>query len=573
MLQKSAFSVLRSGANVFLTGAAGCGKTYLLNQYIEYLRDRDVKVAVTASTGIAATHIGGMTIHAWSGLGIRDAVGEKDLQAISGKQLVKGRVTKACVLIIDEVSMLSAQTLGFIDRILRRLRGSGAPFGGIQVIFSGDFFQLPPVDRGRRPAHQTLAFMAPVWVQANLKCCYLKDSYRHEDDELLHFLNEIRSGEVSSDGQDMLVKKLRGGSSQLDESVIKLHTHNVDVDAANARKLEELPEPVRQFEADTMGKPLLVESLKKSVMAPACLELKKGAKVMFVKNNPEENYANGTLGTVVDFNQQGFPIVETLAGHCIEAGPMDWRIMDETGDVIAEYSQIPLRLAWAITVHKSQGMTLDRATVDLSKTFEPGQGYVALSRVKNWDGLQLLGCNETALLTNSLARKADRRFQELSAQAEEELASISEQDLQQSFEQYILNCGGKIITEDDVPRKARDPAVKYAAAEESDTYEQTRACVEAGKNLAEIAAERGLRESTITGHLEKLHRDDPSLNLAKLRPPNKVVNAVRKAIAKCEKVAAKKDRDARGNVKLWAVYQELKGKYSYQEIKLARIFC
>ena len=194
MLQKSALSLLKSGRNLFLTGSAGSGKTYLLNQYIQYLRARDVRIAVTASTGIAATHIGGMTIHSWSGLGIRKELNDEDLKDIAKKKPVRERIVKTSVLIIDEISMLSGQTLTCIDQILRHLKQGSLPFGGVQVVFSGDFFQLPPVDRERLPAHQKLAFMAPVWINAGLEICYLTEAHRHTNDNLLRLLNGIRSG-------------------------------------------------------------------------------------------------------------------------------------------------------------------------------------------------------------------------------------------------------------------------------------------------------------------------------------------------------------------------------------------
>ncbi len=572
MLQKSALSLLKSGRNLFLTGSAGSGKTYLLNQYIQYLRARDVRIAVTASTGIAATHIGGMTIHSWSGLGIRKELNDEDLKDIAKKKPVRERIVKTSVLIIDEISMLSGQTLTCIDQILRHLKQGSLPFGGVQVVFSGDFFQLPPVDRERLPAHQKLAFMAPVWINAGLEICYLTEAHRHTNDNLLRLLNGIRSGEMDADCRGMLAEKLNNGHAQSSESAVKLYTHNADVDTANAHRLEKLPGQAREFAATTTGNPMIVESLKKFVMAPENLQVKKEAQVMFVKNNPEQYYMNGTLGAVVGFSDEGWPVVKTFAGDRVTANPADWSVVNELGDVIASYTQVPLRLAWAITVHKSQGMTLDRAEVDLSKTFEPGQGYVALSRVKTWDDLRLLGCNEKALQVDPLVVKADRRLQVLSAESEKEISAVSEQDMNKAFDRHIVKCGGTIDA-DEIKRNTNQiaRAPKYAA-KKSATHEQTKKFIEAGSSLADIVAKRCLTESTVLSHLAKLQKDYPGLDISRYKPKEKTLDAVRTGIARCQKAATDEDRDAQGNLKLSFIFRGLDEKYSYNKIKLAMLF-
>lgn len=448
MQQNSALNILKSGHSVFLTGLAGSGKTHLLNKYIRYMRGCSAKIAVTASTGIAATHIGGMTIHSWSGLGIRNELSQKDLQSIAKKKPVRDRIIQTRVLIIDEISMLSAKQLSCVDQILRYFKVTPEPFGGIQVIFCGDFLQLPPVNQERLPPKQLLAFMSPVWAQTDLRLCYLNESYRHEDDNLFKVLSDIRAGEISIDSQEMLEDKLNQSNSHPNEEAIKLYTHNRDVDTANLSKLEELSGKAKQFDAYADGKQIFVDALKKSVMAPEILRLKKNAKVMFVKNNSEENYMNGTLGKVVGFTDDGLPEVKTLEGERITASPVDWDVLDEQGEVIATYNQIPLRLAWAITVHKSQGMTLDCAAMNLSRTFEPGQGYVALSRVKTWDGLYLFGCNQNALAVDPLMLNADERFRALSHESEQKISVIPEKDLNKDFAKHIIKCGGKAKLDD-----------------------------------------------------------------------------------------------------------------------------
>ncbi len=581
MLQEVAFRVLKSGANVFLTGSAGSGKTHLLNRYIRYLRVRNAKVAVTASTGIAATHIGGMTVHSWCGLGIRREVLEADLDAIAKKKPVRNRVAQTRVLIIDEISMLSAGTLTCIDRILRHFKKSALPFGGIQVVFAGDFFQLPPVDRDDLPAKQKLAFMAPIWLGVDPKICYLTESHRHADDDLLRLLNEIRSGEVSAACRDALAQKTREWDARSGEGGVKLYSHKDDVDMNNAHELDKLPGEVRHFAAKTTGNPVVLDSLRKYVMAPEDLQLKNKAQVMFVKNSPDQGYMNGTLGSVVRFGDKGWPVVKTVGGEMVTAKPAVWSVLDEQGESVASYIQVPLRLAWAITVHKSQGMTLDRATMNLSRAFELGQGYVALSRVKTWDGLRLVDFNERALQVEWLVGKADRRFQALSAQAEAEIAEISDEELNGQFARHILRSGGT-TNEQEIRRNEKrmdnEPTPTPAQSNRrhgqstqrggSPSLQETRALIMAGNSIAEIAEQRALKETTIISHIDRIYAIYPDLDFSLVKPGEKTLDAVRAAIAACWE----KGVGDQGRIGAALIYHELGGKYTYEEIRLARIF-
>ena len=427
MKQFTALKIMKAGENVFLTGSAGAGKTYVLNQYIKYLREHEIPVAITASTGIAATHLGGQTIHSWSGLGIKEEITKHDLEKIAKKKKVRQRLEKVEVLILDEISMISRKTLNCLDQILRFFKVSFEPFGGIQVIFSGDFFQLPPVSKERLNSREKFAFMSPVWKKLDLKVCYLTEQYRQSNCTLTDILNEMRSGEISDVAQDLLLEKLEESRENKEEFAIKLYTHNADVDRINSEELEKLPGKTEMYFAKLSGKKEFAKFLAKSVLAPEVLELKIGAKVIFVKNNPEQGYFNGTLGEISRISPDGWPIVKLNDEREITVKRADWSMTNEFGQILATFSQIPLRLAWAITVHKSQGMTLEKAEMDLSKTFEAGQGYVALSRVKSWDGLKLLGANGNVLRMDELAMAADKRFQQLSAEIEKIYENVSEE--------------------------------------------------------------------------------------------------------------------------------------------------
>lgn len=559
MNQAQALDILKSGENVFLTGSAGAGKTYVLNQYIEYLKSRKVRVAVTASTGIAATHMNGNTIHSWSGIGIKERLNPADLRTMDTKKYLKTNLEKVKVLIIDEISMLHRNQLDMVNMVLKHFKNSKTAFGDIQVIFSGDFFQLPPI--GDSPIRERFAFMSAAWVEADLKVCYLTEQYRQSNNSLNQILNEIRTGSVS---QNSILHLQNAAHTKLkdDWDPTKLYTHNVDVDRINKTELSKLSGKTKIFKAKTQGNPKILESFNKSVQAAEVIDLRIGAKVMFVKNNPDLGYINGSLGEVIDFDSEiGFPIVRLLNGKKIIAAHDSWSIDDDGGKSLAKYDQVPLRLAWAITVHKSQGMTLDAAEIDLSKTFEKGQGYVALSRLKELNNLKLLGFNTTAVEVDTLALKADQRFQELSS--ENEIRFIDTAKLEKEAIEFIEWCGG-LTNPKEIEREAKKQKQK---AFKKSTYEQTKDLVEKGLNIIEIAEERGLGVSSIITHLIKLKAEYPKLDLDKFKPNAKDLKIIKAAHAKIMK------NNKEGEpIKLGILYNTLKGEYEYADIKLALLF-
>ncbi len=441
MNQEKALAILKSGKNVFLTGQAGTGKTYLLNKFIQHLKDARLKVAVTASTGIAATHIKGVTIHSWSGIGIKESLTGKDIDKLRRNEQFMDRIKDTDVLVIDEISMLHKNQFNAIHYVLEACLNDPRPFGGLQVVVCGDFFQLPPVGKGNELSKDKFAFMSEAWQFADFKICYLTEQYRQTNSQLSGILNEIRDRNISKSSIELLNKAKNTKFSKKFEPT-KLYTHNIDVDRINLEKLEELEGDDEFFKAKTKGDKQLVNNLKRQVLAPELLELKVGAKVMFIKNNPEKNIVNGTLGEVIKFSVKDYPVVKTFEGKTITVYKETWTVEDEYGDELASYKQIPLRLAWAITVHKSQGMTLDAVEMDLSKTFERGQGYVALSRLKDIKYLLLKGYNEIALEVDPLAFKADKRFKELSDELDE-LTYIDE--LEEESKDFIRSKGGRVL--------------------------------------------------------------------------------------------------------------------------------
>ena len=637
MRQSSALDILKTGQNVFLTGSAGSGKTYTLNQYINYLRARRVPVAVTASTGIAATHMNGTTIHSWSGIGIKDELSDRDLTNLSRKQFLADRLKDTAVLIIDEISMLHAKQLNLVNQVLKHVRKNDAAFGGIQVVVAGDFFQLPPIGSKGESNREKFAFMSEAWLDAKFHICYLSEQHRQVSEaangglDLDDILNQIRRQEVTFEA----IAALEATYDQdVDIKRTRLYTHNLNVNKINDKELAALEGETMRFEATATGDSKLVETLKKTVRTQDDLVLKVGAKVMFIKNNSELGVSNGTMGELIGFaavkiddskdtsddliedtaqdaiakntknkakkdkeskekpkdkkpTTQKMPVVRLNSGREVIAEPEEWIIEDETGDVLASYLQVPLCLAWAITIHKSQGMTLEAAEIDLSRTFELGQGYVALSRLKSLAGLQLLGMNDMSLQLDPLARGADKRFLALSEEADANYAMLDEESMTQAHEKFILKSGGtlsKSVIEAyaNLQKKRREQQqaqidkkqkLGNQVSDKSDsTLLATRLLLEESLSIAEISQARQLSQSTIMRHIAELKSQDPSLACDHLRPDDEVMTAVGNAYVAIKVANNPNDFNDDGSVKLRPIFEHLKQAVDYNTIRLALIF-
>lgn len=401
---------MMDGRSVFLTGPPGAGKTYVLKEFIRHAKQSGKNVAVTASTGIAATHIGGTTIHSWSGLGILDVLSDYDLTRLATRSVLIKRYNATDILVIDEVSMLHGHRLDMVNALAKRIRQNTAPFGGMQVVLVGDLFQLPPISRSREMAD--FAHLSEAWTELDPAICYLTEQHRVAmGDTLLDLLAAMRNGDVNELHEASLQERLQARPSA-ELVVTRLYSHNVDVDTINQKHLDALDTEQKIYTMFTTGTQPKREQLTKSVLAPQELVLKKGAEVMFVANNFAAGYVNGTLGTVIDFDGQ-VPIVVTASGREVRVEPHSWKL-EEDGRVRAEVTQLPIRLAWAITIHKSQGMSLDAAEIDLSRSFSPGMGYVALSRVRSMEGIYLKGVNQMALAMHPLIFEYDGELRKLS---------------------------------------------------------------------------------------------------------------------------------------------------------------
>ncbi len=563
MTQDEALRVLKTGANVFLTGEPGSGKTYTINRYIRYLREHGIEPAITASTGIAATHVGGMTIHSWSGIGVRDYLSEYDVEAIGENKNVRRRVKDTHVLIIDEVSMLSGAVLLMVDQVLRAVKGVATPFGGLQVILVGDFFQLPPIMKRTAFAcseyeesqESPFAFSSSAWRDLNPMVCYLEEQYRQDDASFAKLLGKIRASDAL-EGVHHILEARTVKEHEAPKDAPRLFSHNSDVDRINDERLHQIPGRMHTFTMTARGGDVLIASLKRGCLSPEHLLLKEGARVMFTKNDPAGKFVNGTLGEVVSISMSGAPTVRTYEGRHIDVEQSEWT-MEEGGRVLARIAQLPLRLAWAITVHKSQGMTLDAAVVDLTKAFEFGQGYVALSRVRTLEGLHLLGYNRRALEVHPEVHERDEDFKERSRNARERFGAMNDSEHQSYVERFITAAGGS--REGGVVPKAK----KKSAVEKGATQMVTLGMLKERKTIKDIAKERTLKESTIIDHVENLYVRD-LLSFDELK--RAVSPALLRSMPKIEAAFKRHGTDT-----LTPVFGELKGVYSFDDLKLARI--
>ena len=406
MDQKTALKILHSGENVFITGQAGSGKTFLLNKFINEARKKGKTVAVTATTGLAATHLNGTTIHSWSGMGVANSISGNFYSKIRKPR--RENICETDILIIDEISMLHDYRLDMVNAILKKIRKNNSPFGGIQLVMSGDFFQLPPVNRYDDEFKGGFVTESVAWRQAGLKICYLNEQHRQADEELSAILTAMRTNNLKRDQVQTLLNRI-DAEAPSNEIVTKLYTTNRDVDIINKKELAKIKGKSYFYSQETEGTKHYVEVLRRAILAAPILELKRGAHVMSIKNSPDGKYVNGSLGEVVDF-KYGDPVVKFNNGNTVRIKTSEWNLAD--GEIVlASIEQIPLKLAWAITVHKSQGMTLDGAEIDLSRAFVEGMGYVALSRVKNLHSLYLKGLNKMAITVSSEAIEIDKMLQ------------------------------------------------------------------------------------------------------------------------------------------------------------------
>ncbi|XP_034743457.1 ATP-dependent DNA helicase PIF1 [Etheostoma cragini] len=384
--QAAVLGAVLSGKNIFFTGSAGTGKSFLLKRIMGSLPPKST--FATASTGVAACHIGGTTLHNFAGIGSGSAPLEQCIE-LAQRPGVLQHWTSCRHLIIDEISMVEAQFFDKLEAVARSVRRSTEPFGGIQLIVCGDFLQLPPVSKGKERA--SFCFQARSWrkvIQVNME---LMEVRRQTDQSFISLLQSVRVGRVTEE----VTEKLMGSAYHHIERdgilASRLCTHKDDVELTNDKKLQQLPGSVRVFEA-LDSDPALVKTIDAHSPVSKLIQLKVGAQVMLTKNQDvSRGLVNGARGVVVAFEcgKNGLPHVRFLSGVTEVLKPERW-VFKSGGGVHLSRQQLPLKLAWAISIHKSQGMTLDCVEISLARVFESGQAYVALSRARSLQGLRVM---------------------------------------------------------------------------------------------------------------------------------------------------------------------------------------
>jgi len=384
--QRAAINLIKLGSNVLVTGAAGVGKSYLVSEIIGEFTD----FHITSSTGISAVNIGGRTIHSWAGIGIAIGTKEQIYNELSKRKHVVLKIRKAKRLILDEISMIDADLLDKIEYVLRRIKGNHKPFGGIQMVFFGDYLQLPPVSR-EGEEEKRFSFEAESFNNSNVKIIELTEVIRQSDESFIKALHKIRMGNVDQPTKDLFNSRL-GKKPSKDILATHLMTHNYMVDRVNDKKLAAINLPSKNFKWSKGGADAALNMLEKSCPALETLELKIGAQVICLKNiDPAKEIANGSVGKVTGWSADG-PIVKFNNGEEISIKKALWEIKEFKGDkqvVTAWIEQFPLKLGWASSIHKAQGQTIDHAVINLKSCFECGQAYVGLSRIKNLNGIYL----------------------------------------------------------------------------------------------------------------------------------------------------------------------------------------
>ncbi|NWI22963.1 PIF1 helicase, partial [Sula dactylatra] len=384
--QEAVLGAVRSGKSVFFTGCAGTGKSFLLKKIVGSLPPKSTYA--TASTGVASCHIGGTTLHAFAGIGSGKAPLEQCIQ-LAERPGVRQHWLACQHLIIDEISMVDGKFFDRLEAVARAVRKRDEPFGGIQLIICGDFLQLPPVCKANEETK--FCFQAKSWrkcIHINME---LTEVRRQTDKTFVSLLSAVRLGRCTEEVTRLLMQTAANRSERDGILATRLCTHKDDVEITNERCLQQLPGKVHTFEA-LDSDPMLVKLIDAQCPVGGRVELKLGAQVMLAKNlDVSQGLVNGARGVVVGFEseQKGLPKVRFLCGVTQVIKMEKWVFKGLPG-VHLSRQQLPLKLAWAISIHKSQGMSLDCVEISLSRVFESGQAYVALSRARSLAGLRVL---------------------------------------------------------------------------------------------------------------------------------------------------------------------------------------
>ena len=399
--------LINQGKNIFVTGNAGTGKSFLLNKLKEKFKK---KLELTSTTGLAAVNIKGSTIHSWCGVGICKKPIQNCVDDILKRRTLVNKIRKCNLLAIDEISMLNGYSFNYIDQVLRMVRKENIPFGGIQVLLFGDFFQLPPVELNNN--EKDFCFETQTWKDLNLKTVKLEKIYRQTDKSFIKVLNDIREGKISKKDIDLLNSR-EIDYNETDSSILHIFSRNDEANNYNMKKFNSINSEIHTFKATlgvyrgsdfittnlTKQEEMSLNIFQKNCKVNDIISFKQGCRVMLLINlDFEKGLMNGSCGEIMSFNENSISVkFDNGIEKNIEKYEFEYYYNDTK---IASMTQFPLKLAYAITIHKSQGMTLENVAVDCNKIFEEGQTYVALSRVKSLNSLFLKGFSEDKIKVN-----------------------------------------------------------------------------------------------------------------------------------------------------------------------------
>lgn len=531
--QTSALDKLRREGNIFLTGAAGTGKSFLLDQYLR--GTSSATFPIVASTGAAAVLIGGRTFHSFFGLGIMEGgLHAAIMRASKNKKLVTRLLTAQCV-VIDEVSMLSGTTLYAAEQIARKVRGRDEPWGGLRIIAVGDFAQLPPVT----PAGQLKdwAFLHDVWRMSDFQPALLSTVMRTKESEFLTVLNHVRKGEVNDRVRDFLNRHMETTDEQ--EEGTRLYAHRAKAEEYNLRRLDSLETPLRSFRTIYEGNEQYLENAKRAMPIPDELHLKQGALVMMRKNDPSFSplYVNGSLGHVMQADEEALR-VRLLDGTDLEIQKEKFSYLDGDGRELLGAWNFPVTLAWATTIHKAQGASLDRMTVDLSSLWEPGQAYVALSRVRGASGLSIERWSPGGI-----------RAEPLVTEFYNSLAIASGSYVPRAY---------FTIKEVSQPEEEETQVSPRASGKKKERIGELRGLIEKQTPLAEMASTIGVKEDKVLLYIEECLQAGESLRVSYLAEGLAGAELIRAAFEEC------------GLERLKPVFEALDSRFSFTELRVIR---
>lgn len=398
--QLKAFQLLRSGENVFLTGGAGTGKSYVIRQLLEELPNKSFPLL--ASTGSAAVLLGGRTFHSFFGLGIMEGGPSGTLERGLKNSKLLSRLKKIEGFIVDEISMIPGSALDVAESLARAARDSSMPWGGLRVIVVGDFAQLPPVQRFDVRGPRDWAFKSEAWKKSDFLWASLNANHRTDEKDFIQHLHTIRKGMLTSEVKDFLNEHLREHDDE--DQGTRLFPRRDQSESYNLKKLAEIKDEEVEIPSIYFGSEKHQEMLMKSSPVPMNLKLKIGCEVLFLQNDPSKRWVNGTRGKVTDIQSDKI-MVQKHRGREVQVEKAQFTMLDAEGQVVASLIQFPLTLGYATTIHKSQGATLDDLWCDLGSLWEPGQAYVALSRLRSSEGLKILRWHPRSFITDPEVQK------------------------------------------------------------------------------------------------------------------------------------------------------------------------